>query len=213
MDQIAPRNTDHFRGISMHVRTIPPRAFTLIELLVVVAVIAILAAIAIPNMLLAQTRAKVSRVKNDLRATATSIEAYSTDNGRPPYDGEPGFAYYGWVNALKQLTTPIAYQTQVFVDVFTDPGIVQEPTRPGHTHFVDFPSRDRVSFDYSTAYWNDLPNDPAMAATWRANFGESAWKITSAGPDRMPRFGLEEHYDPTNGTSSWGDIVRTQAVY
>lgn len=190
----------------------PRAAFTLIELLVVVAVIAILAAIAIPNMMLAQTRAKVSRVKNDMRATVTSIEAYSVDFGRAPYDGEPGFTYYGWVNALKQLTTPVAYQTQVFEDIFTDSGIVDEPTRPGHTHFIDFPGRDRPSFDYSTAYWNDIPNDPAMTEIWMANFGNTAWKLTSSGPDGMPGFGLGDIYDPSNGTASWGDIVRTQAV-
>ena len=53
-----------------------PRAFTLIELLVVVAVIAILAAIALPNFLEAQTRAKVSRVAADLRTIATALETY-----------------------------------------------------------------------------------------------------------------------------------------
>ncbi len=187
------------------------RAFTLIELLVVVAIIAILAAIAVPNFLEAQTRAKVSRTKNDLRTVATSIEVYSTDHGRPPYDGEPGFVYWGWVNGLKQLTTPVAYQSQVFPDPFPARGI-SEPTRPGHTHHTDHPSLRRPSFDYSTAYWNDVPNDPEMTAIWERNFGNTMWKLTSAGPDLAAEFGLESLYDPTNGTVSRGDIVRTQAV-
>jgi len=55
------------------------KGFTLIELLIVVAIIAILAAIAAPNFLEAQVRAKTSRVRNDLRSLATAMEAYFTD--------------------------------------------------------------------------------------------------------------------------------------
>ncbi len=59
-------------------------AFTLIELLIVVAIIAILAAIAVPNFLEAQTRAKVARVKADMRTIATAVETYHID-----YDAYP----------------------------------------------------------------------------------------------------------------------------
>jgi len=58
--------------------------FTLIELLIVVAIIAILAAIAVPNFLEAQTRAKVSRLKADMRSAATGLEAYAVDNNDYP---------------------------------------------------------------------------------------------------------------------------------
>ncbi len=58
--------------------------FTLIELLIVVAIIAILAAIAIPNFLEAQTRSKVSRVKSDLCIIATAVESYTVDWGVTP---------------------------------------------------------------------------------------------------------------------------------
>ena len=61
------------------------KAFTLIELLIAAAIIAILAAIAVPNFLEAQVRAKVSRVHADLRALAVGIEAYAVYHGKYPF--------------------------------------------------------------------------------------------------------------------------------
>ena len=60
------------------------KGFTLIELLIVVAIIAILAAIAVPNFLEAQVRAKVSRARNDMRSLATALETYYVDNNSYP---------------------------------------------------------------------------------------------------------------------------------
>ena len=66
-------------------------AFTLIELLVVVAVIAILAAIALPSFIEAQTRAKVSRARADIRSVVTAVEAYRVDwNQYPTYHYSAG---------------------------------------------------------------------------------------------------------------------------
>jgi len=59
--------------------------FTLIELLIVVAIIAILAAIAVPNFLEAQVRAKVSRVRNDLRQIDLAAKALLVDMGNEAY--------------------------------------------------------------------------------------------------------------------------------
>ncbi|MCC7391841.1 prepilin-type N-terminal cleavage/methylation domain-containing protein, partial [Candidatus Sumerlaeota bacterium] len=60
------------------------KAFTLIELLVVVMIIAILAAIALPSFINAQTRSKVSRTKSDLRTTSVGAEMYAVDNNQYP---------------------------------------------------------------------------------------------------------------------------------
>src|SRR5690349_23058161 len=92
------------------------RAFTLIELLIVVAIIAILAAIAVPNFLEAQTRAKISRAKADMRTVTTGLETYRIDQNIYPKSN-----IYSWalsfgassnpqlIATLERLTTPIAY--------------------------------------------------------------------------------------------------------
>ena len=123
------------------------KGFTLIELLIVVAIIAILAAIAVPNFLEAQVRSKVSRVKTDQRSLATGIEAYYVDNNQYPVSARTGRLPAGVANVnsfvvnpgpalalmstfsaqqaggtsrIMTLTTPIAYITSYFTDPFAD---------------------------------------------------------------------------------------------
>jgi type II secretory pathway pseudopilin PulG len=63
----------------------------LIELLIVVAIIAILAMIAVPNFLEAQTRSKVARAQTDVRSLAVALEAYMVDwNTYPVWTGDEG---------------------------------------------------------------------------------------------------------------------------
>ncbi len=104
------------------------KAFTLIELLIVVAIIAILAAIAVPNFLEAQTRSKVSAGKAALRTLATGLESYAVDNNTYPYSlmlpGQPWLPPAGPATSdirAGGLTSPISYLTTLPIDPFEHP--------------------------------------------------------------------------------------------
>lgn len=60
------------------------RGFTLIELLIVVAIIAILAAILIPNFLRARAQSQLSATKGNMKNSATALESYFVDNNAYP---------------------------------------------------------------------------------------------------------------------------------
>lgn len=133
------------------------KGFTLIELLIVVAIIAILAAIAVPNFLEAQVRSKVSRVRTDHRSLATAIEAYYVDNNSYPAatntkaQSAYAFAPTGKLdncrtfklhvptnNAMRclTLTTPVAYITSFFSDPFADTRGATFPYWAGRTGWI-----------------------------------------------------------------------------
>ena len=199
-------------------------AFTLIELLIVVAIIAILAAIAVPNFLEAQTRAKVSRVKADLRTIATALESYGADHTKyPPNDG-----YYNVIPI--QITTPIAYITNsTLVDPFCtneiDPVYGLLARYYTYDQIVTERELERIAQTGGPMPPVEAVDSPFFNIGARNKYG--LWRMVSNGPDKAYRdpayvfgsdptdpngmlMGSDVSYDSTNGTSSMGNILRTQ---
>ncbi len=206
------------------------KGFTLIELLIVVAIIAILAAIAVPNFLEAQTRSKVSRVKADMRTVRTGLEAYHVDYNHYPPNLEDAA---GRANVMHMpmgdmpfvpytLSTPVSYLSAVPFDHFK-PLVMK-----GHTHSFMYYNSTNVPSEENRAAYRALV-EGRIPATARVQAPK--WFLTSVGPDLVmgtigeeierrgdlpiyqikllppARFGSPVQYDPSNGTVSEGDVV------
>ncbi len=172
-------------GQPVKVQSKPPRGFTLIELLIVVAIIAILAAIAVPNFLEAQMRSKVARARGDLRSLAIGIEGYRVDHNAFPPGLNPFLPATPPTAQIEtwRITTPVAFCSSVPVD-----GFVEQPTND----LFGGP------FGIDGKYLHYL-SDPTLE--------DETWLAFSYGPSGMLHmFGF--HYDPSNGTVSEGNIFR-----
>ena len=72
--------------------------FTLVEIMIVVAIIALLAAIAVPGFLRARKRSQASRIINDLRLIDSAVDQYAIENNKS--SGNP-VAVPDWTKYLK----------------------------------------------------------------------------------------------------------------
>lgn len=172
--------------------------FTLIELLIVVAIIGILAAIAVPNFLNAQIRAKVANAVSDMRSLDAALEMYRLDrNMYPPWADANGQNRNPVNRRLVPLTTPIAYIASVPQDPF-----IYGP--PG-ARVVEDQHEAYVTYDYANAWASIHYHGRTML---HVPFRCSEWRIASAGPNGLMTYGSVPQYDASNGLISDGDILR-----
>ena len=86
----------------MKTQTYRRSGFTLVEIMIVVAIIALLAAIAVPGFLRARKRSQASKILNDLRMIDAAIDQYAIENGKKT--GDP-VGVTDWTNYVKKDST------------------------------------------------------------------------------------------------------------
>ncbi len=133
------------------------KGFTLIELLIVVAIIGIIAAIAIPNLLNAIDRGKQKRTMADMRSLGTSIESYAVDNNFYP-KGMASVAAAG----ISAHVSPIYIKTVPTTDGWNNQWDV-DSTGTGSEYTITSPAKDGTQGSQTGGQTGDFTCDILFA--------------------------------------------------
>ncbi len=183
--------------------------FTLIELLIVVAIIGILAAIAVPNFLNAQMRAKIARAQADMKSLSTGVEQLRLDRGillvdywdddreegqermRNDFQGVGGSHNDrgGTAGLWAPLTTPVAYMSGIPLDPFFAPAtgddrasnLIPQDIIPPYAYMYADEDPKIQGLDYGLAFF--APGNTNAERMGIQPLKDGQYVIIGAGPD------------------------------
>ena len=118
--------------------------FTLVEIMIVVAIIALLAAIAVPGFLRARKRSQASRIINDLRLIDSAIDQYAIETSKK--GGDP-VSVPDWTNYLKKDTVLYTSGKDILGADYGPKTVDMLPQVPST-------SKDALSDVTDTAFWS-----------------------------------------------------------
>ena len=118
--------------------------FTLVEIMIVVAIIALLAAIAVPGFLRARKRSQASKIINDLRMIDSAMDQYAIETTKKSGDA---INVSDWTNYVKKDTVLYATGQDLFGDNYGNQTVDSHPSVPAN-------ARTTLSDVTDDAYWS-----------------------------------------------------------
>ena len=118
--------------------------FTLVEIMIVVAIIALLAAIAVPGFLRARKRSQASKIINDLRMIDSAMDQYAIETTKKSGDG---IDVSDWTNYVKKDTVLYATGQDLFGDDYGPQTVDSHPSVPTN-------AKTTLSDVTDDAYWS-----------------------------------------------------------
>ena len=119
-------------------------AFTRVEIMIVVAVIALLAAIAVPGFMRARKRSQATRILNDLRFIDSAVDQYALETAKT--SGQP-VAVSDWTSYLKTNTTLYLTGADIFGNEYGPQTVDSLPS-------VAASAKDALSDVVDTTFWS-----------------------------------------------------------
>ncbi len=103
--------------------------FTLVEIMIVVAIIALLAAIAVPGFLRARKRSQATRILNDLRMIDSAVDQYAIETNK---SSGSTVAVVDWTNYMKKGTALYNTGNDLFGNTYGSQTVDTLPSCPAN---------------------------------------------------------------------------------